>query len=307
MKLIPWTLPILSLFCMTDANGADQSNASKPEADRTMVELKYQFAAGDQWHYSLTEKATHTAISPGLSQVLTNDSSQSKHYQVVQVEEDGSAIVEVIVDRYQIDFSGKIGEQDQARIVYDTDGTEEPPRGLEGVKKSVGKPLARFRMSPSGDISDLRFLQEVQPQQLKQGEQLKGLPMAFPSGPVSIGKSWSEKISVELQADPNHPKKKLDFTIQTIYQLKSVEDDVAVISLNTIVKPRVSSPYLRGKIMQYLPQGTIRFDNGTGRIISRTEMIDRRELGVAGPKTVLMLESRKVETLIAPERQGLTN
>lgn len=311
MKLIPWTVPFLSLFCTTVINAEEPVTASKTEPQAPAVELKYQFSEGDEWHYALTEKGTQTGISPGLTQSARNDSAQTKHYRIVQVKEDGSAVVEVILDRYQIDFTVKNkpdGEKSQeSQLAYDTAKDKAPPRGLEGIQKSIGKPFARFRMSPSGEITDLNFVQAVQPQKLKQTEQRKGLPIAFPAEPIPIGKSWSEKVEVELQVDPSNPEKKHDFKVQTIYQLKSVKEGMAEISLNTIVQPRLTSPYLRGKMMPYLPKGTILFDTRKGRIVSRTELIDRRELGVGGPQTALMIENRKEETLIDPDSPGLAN
>lgn len=306
-----WTVSILCLFGMTGAHAEDVTDGSKTAADSAAIELKYQFSEGDEWHYSLTEKGTQTAISPGLTQAARNDSSQLKHYRVVQVNDDGSAIMEVILDRYRIDFVVKntpeAGKTQESKLAYDTAEEKDAPRGLEGIRKSIGKPFARFRMSPSGTITDLKFVQAVQTQELKQTEQRKGLPIEFPSEPIEIGKSWSEKIQVVLQVDPNNPKLKQNFNVQTIYQLKSVKDGLAEITLNTIVRPRPTAPLLRGKIMPYLPQGTILFDTRRGRIISRAELTDRRELGVGGPKTVMMIENRKQETLIDPERAGLAN
>jgi hypothetical protein len=309
MKLIQCTVPFLSLFCTAGIDAEEPETASKKVAEAPAVELKYQFSEGDEWHYSLTEKGTQTGISPGLTQSARNDSSQTKHYRIVQVKQDGSAIIEVILDSYRIDFTVKNqpegGKSQESQLAYDTSKDQTPPRGLEGIPKSIGKPFARFRMSPAGKITDLEFLQAAQPQKLKQTEQRKGLPIAFPAEPIPVGTSWSEKIQVELQQA--NPQLKRNFKVQTVYQLKSVEDGIAEITLNTIVQPRLTDPFLRGKMMPYLPKGTIRFDTRKGHIISRTELIDRRELGVGGPQTALIIENRKAETLIDPERPGLAN
>jgi hypothetical protein len=311
MKLMQWTVPVVYLFCISGAAAEEPSDTLPTKTDTPTVELKYQFSEGDEWHYSLTEKGTQTAVSPGLTRSARNNSSQTKHYRVVHIEDDGAAIVEVILDRYQIDFTVKntpeTGKSQETRLAYDTANDKAPPRGLEGIKTSIGKPFARFRMSPAGNITELEFLQAAQPQALKQAEQTKGLPIAFPAGPIPTGRSWSESTPIDLQVDSDNPKLKRTFHVRTIYQLKSVEDGIAEISISTIIQPRLTDPRLLGEMMSYLPTGTIRFDTTQGRIISRTELIDRRELGVGGPKTALTIENRKEETLIAPDRQGLAN
>lgn len=308
MKLTPYTTLVLFVFAASVSSAAEQPNIASTQPDSQTIRLQYRFSEGDEWHYSLTDRGTQTSITPTVKTSSVNNSSETKHYRVVQVEKDGSAILEVIVDRLRIDFTATDVQNKAHKIEYDTASDEAPPAGLKALKSTIGKPFAKFRMSPSGKVTELDFPQAIQQNQLKQTQMQKGLPIAFPEEPISIGDSWSEKIKIELQLKPQiNPKLKQNFTVQTIYQLQSVEDGVAEIALSTIVFPRLNSPLLRGKMMSYLPRGTIRFDTNSGRIVSRTEVIDARELGVGGSQTVLIIENKKVETLIDPPRAGLAN
>jgi len=264
------------------------------------VALSYQFKKGDVWRYQLREKGTQESISPVSETLGENDSSLWKHYRVLETFEDGSALLEVVVDRFQINFKMYVDDQLQQTIAYDTEDKAEPSKQFRSVKNSIGKPFAKVKMTPSGKVVEMEFLQADARNKQEQTKQRQGLPILFPENPISVGESWSDKLTVNLAVTPYLKK---DYTVQTVYQLKGVSDSVATIELKTFVQPRLTDPVLRGKMMQYLPNGTVTFDLKEGQILSRSEIIDRREVGVGGPKTAMQVLNRKVEKLVESDQQ----
>ncbi|GEM_PF-1900109 len=264
------------------------------------VTLAYQFKKGDVWRYQLREKGTQESISEASDTLGENNSSLWKHYRITETFDDGSALMEVVVDRFQLNFKMYINDELQKTIVYDTATENEPPPEFRSVKKSIGKPFAKVKMTASGEIIEMNFLQETSANDQEQTKQRQGLPILFPKTPVSVGEYWSDKLTVNLAVTPVLKK---EYTVQTIYQLNKVDENIATIELKTIVQPRLTNPVLRGQMMRYLPSGTIEFDMNQGRILTRSEVIDRREVGVGGPKTAMQVLNRKMERLIEGDQK----
>lgn len=268
------------------------------------VTLRYQFEQGDEWHYLLREKGAQTARSEAGEQTAFNNSSQWKHYQILETFDDGSALMEVVVDRIQIHFTSIVNDQKQV-ISYDSKTDEKPPVLLKGIDQSLGT-FAKVKMSSTGELLEVDLGKNVPGAELKKAGKIQGMPMTLPTEPIAVGDTWTHKIPVRLQvARQFNLKQKLfaNFKVQTNYRLKKVEGELATISFGTIVQPRITDPVLRGQIMHYLPSGTVVFDIEHGRILSRTEDIDDTVLNVGGPKTAMEVNSRKAEKLIPASKE----
>jgi len=302
---------IIFLVIVSSALAEPPTEPLNTTPDRIL--LQYQFHEGEQWHYQMRQKGRQTARSVAGNQTFQNDSTQWKHYRVMETFEDGSAWLEVVFDRYRIHFKMSDGEQPAQAIKYDTKQDDQAPEVLRGLEKSVG-PFARVKMAPSGKVLELELLQNVeqnhipmQPDDKRIAKPVQGLPIELPSDPIAVGERWTNSRTVKLPVSHQLRFKKekvySEFEILTSYELKTVEEDVAKIDYRTYVKPRITNPLLKGRMMQYLPRGTVRFDLTHGRILSRTEQVDELEVGVAGPKTSMQVQSQKIEKLIPSEKE----
>ncbi|MBD3673745.1 MAG: hypothetical protein HUJ26_09500 [Planctomycetaceae bacterium] len=297
---------MLSYLCLIPCQGnAQEATAPVDTVEKNdKITLRYQFQTGDEWHYQLRQKEVQTARSEAGEQTALNDSSQWKHYQIIETYQDGSALLEVIVDRIQIQFTSIVDDQQQV-ISYDSKHNRKPPVLLKGIEKSLGT-FAKVKMSPSGELLDVDLGRKLEEEELKKAGKIQGLPIKLPADPIAVGDSWVHKIPVKLSVSRQLNLNRevfADFKMQTNYQLKKVEADRATISFSTIVQPRITDPFLRARMMQYLPSGTIMFDLKQGKIISRTEDIDETVLNAGGPKTAMELRSRKLEKMVPAESE----
>lgn len=303
----PFCIPLISAFLLLDI-GLHAQVPTVPldtQLSPEKVTLRYRFQEGETWNYELREKGAQVARSEAGEQTAINNSAQWKHYQILETYEDGSALIEVVVDRIHYHFTSIVDDQKQV-ISYDTQSEEKPPALLKGIENSLGT-FAKVKMSANGELLEVDFGRKAQQEELKQTGKIQGLPMKLPAEPVSVGDSWSHKIPVRLEvARQFNLKKKLfaDFKVHTNYELKKLEGDEATIGFSTIVQPRITDPVLRGRMLQYLPSGTVLFDIKEGKILSRTENIDDTVLNVGGPKTAMEMKSQKIEQLV-PERAKL--
>ena len=145
------------------------------------------------------------------------------------------------------------------------------------------------------------FLQAKPLDAMAEKKKLQGLPMSLPENAIAIGESWTHKLPVKLPLGQQLKFQQpvfVNFNVQTIYTLESVKNSQARISFKTLVQPKLTDPALRGRMMQYLPTGHVVFDLDHGKVLSRYEEVDRREINVGGPKTAMIVLNKKIEKLV---------
>ncbi len=125
--------------------------AVRPEAVKpTEYHLVYKFLLNQDVHMPLS---VDSHIQVQKDQAVTNTMNQStveRHYHVDSVDPDGSAIVELFIDNVKLTYAFNNGKP----ITYDTSKKELPPRGFEGVNRSLGM-HGRVRFSPQGNVLPL--------------------------------------------------------------------------------------------------------------------------------------------------------
>ena len=132
------TLLVACALCTTLTAQEVAPGETSTNQEQQKVSLSYQFKKGDVWRYQLREKGTQESISPVSETLGENDSSLWKHYRVLETFDDGSALLEVVVDRFQINFKMYVDDQLQQTIAYDTADKAEPSKQFRSVKNSIG-------------------------------------------------------------------------------------------------------------------------------------------------------------------------
>jgi hypothetical protein len=267
-----------------------------PSEETPRYTLRYRFEQGESLYYRLSEKMSLLQQFEGGKQLSENDSSIEKHYRVMETRGDGSAVLEVVTDRVQIKYIFADAEP----VEYDSNSGETPPEPLKGLRGKFGKPVAKAEFTARGELLSLVEIaqgsQSVEPEDLGR----KNFLIPLPSEPIAVGETWKHGYQINLQQ--SKPPYKQPFQVTEVYQLKKVEREQAEISFVTLISPRLIAPELRAQMIQELPRGTIVFDLREGRIVSQTRRVDRTELGIAGPKTAMSVNSLKVEKLIDREQ-----
>lgn len=292
------TCPILAaLLCSAawNAFGADAPLvAPKPEADRVKYELRYRFTQGEVFGFELDEKSEILTASGDNRHLAVNDSSLFKHYRVIETFEDGSARLELVVDRVRMKLTmgppEEIGEQ--TPIEYDTASNATPPKQLASLKNTIGRPLAVAKVAADGRLLEMEDRISADGHQ---NQERNNFLFVLADEPIAVGESWTHSYDVPVRLNPRLSK---TFVISQQFKLEAVRNGVARISFTTVIVPRLVDPILRVQFIQKLPRGTIQFDLKRGMIVSQTQKIDETELNVSGQGNLLQVVVTRKESLM---------
>ena len=248
------------------------------------VRLEYRFRAGERLGMQVAHRALTETTMDGATQTVETMTDSTKVWRVVAVDDEGRATVEQSVD----DVVMTSRTSDKGAIRWSSAGDEEPPPGYEGVRGSLGVPLARLVIDRAGRIVQRRELRPCPPSST--GD-LAVVPL--PDGPVAPGAEWAipQEVVVEVPAGP----RKLVRT-RLRYRLEDVTDGIATIRVDTTVLTPIDDPRLESRLLERIWDGEIRFDIEAGRVLSRRTGIDRRVVGFGGPQSSVRYKSSLEET-----------
>lgn len=267
--------------------------------------LEYKFQKGDTIPYQVSHDVTLTTQKGSASLTAIQQSNSWKRYVVVEVDKDGAATLEPTIDR--VKMSIRSGDK---VVAYDSASGETPPAAVRGIGESIGRALARVKVTPSGSLISARSLLAKPGNQQRDGQddaaaegELNVL-VEFPKKPLEIGEVWKDQLKVNVAVDRGLQK---PITLQRQYTLQSVDGHLATISLKTSVLTLIKDPKLQVQLIQRTPSGTIVFDMEQGRIVSRKLNIDELVIGFAGGDSKIRAQSHRVEQLMpAQAAEGVT-
>jgi hypothetical protein len=286
---------------------ASPSAAAKPAGDSAVVEkpadareyrLAYKFAPNQFVHYEVVHDSTITVQYAEASETTFNRSKTRRHYRVMTVDEHGAGQLQLEIDH--VEMQVRFGDNEP--IVFDSDSAEPPPRQFEHVKKTVGQPLARFKVAANGRLLDVVRLNATAQPEDKSGDVPDNDPsrnflVVFPEKPLRLGETWKDPIVTKVNVAKNLDR---PITLHRLYRLESVDGNLATISLSTAVLEPIQNPGVRAQLIQRLPSGTIVFDLEQGIILSRKLSIDKLEVGVFGEKSSMRAVSERTERVLPP-------
>ena len=249
------------------------------------VTLRYRFRVGDRVDMDVAHRAVTETTMNGTTQTVETMTDSRKTWKVVSVDAAGRATLEHSVD----DVIMTSRTSDKGEVRWASGGTAAPPPGYEGVRQSLGVPLARLVIDDTGRVLDRRELRPCPPSAT--GD-LVVVPL--PDGPVTAGAEWTIPQEVVIEA-PAAGRKAVKTRLR--YRLEQVHDGRATIRVDTTVLTPVDDPRLEARLLERIWDGTIVFDVVAGRVVSRRTGIDRRVVGFGGPQSSVRYRSSLEETL----------
>jgi hypothetical protein len=272
------TLPLLVV--------AAWAAAAEPEGG---VQLRYRFRPGDAVAARVEHRALTETTMNGVTESVETMTDSTKTWRVVDVDDAGAATLEQSVN----DVTMTSRSSDRGEVRWASGGGDEPPPGYEAVRASLGVPLVRLKVSPTGLILERR---ELRPCPAAASGDLVIVPL--PEEPVAVGHTWTvpDEIVVEV---PNGPRKAVRTRLR--YRLEDVRDGLATIRVDTTVLTPLDDPRLEARLLERIWDGTIRFDLEAGRIVSRRTAIDRRVVGFGGPQSSVRYKASLEERTTAGE------
>ena len=210
------------------------------------------------------------------------ESVTERHYHVASVDPDGSAVLDLSIDNVKI-ANAKNGSPP---VVYDTRNPSSPPKEFERVKECIGR-HSQVKVNAQGKVAPIGGSQSASPDG-------PDFLVILPEKPVHIGDEWFDDYQVRVQVSKELSQR---VTLRRRYTLTAVNNNVAVIRLETAEVTPVNDPQILAGMVQLTPKGTILMDLGQGALTLRDLRCSRIEVGVLGPASSIAGVSNTRETL----------
>jgi hypothetical protein len=289
---LPASILVLAVFVAPHLGQASEENAatrepivaSRPGSHEPAPEyhLAYRFRANQDVRMLMVTGSQIRLQKGDYVELNTIQSVIERHYHVASVDPDGSAVLDLTIDNVKIANS----KNGAPPAVYDTRDPAAPPSEFERVKECIGR-HSQVKVNVQGKVSTLVGLQPAATDD-------PDFLVILPEKPVRIGDDWFDDYQVRVQV-----KKELSqrVTLRRRYTLTAVNNNVAVIRMETAEVTPVNDPQILAGMVQLTPKGTILMDLGQGALTLRDLRCSRIEVGVLGPASSIAGVSNTRETL----------
>lgn len=262
-------------------------------AEDAGVLLRFKFGADQKFVYTAVTKSKMETTFDGETEKVENSTTARKQYQVVGVQPDGSADLEVMF--LSIKMRAKVADNPEEE--FDSASEEEVDRvDFRKIKESVGNPQAVLRFSTSGKLDEI--VKVEQSDATPHPDEFQTMLMTLPAEPVKVGTEWSELFKVRVVLEDG--KLTQEISMSRKYKVESIEGDLVKISMRTAVLTPIRSPYIAVQLSQREMRGEILFDNNRGVILSRDLLASKEIVNGLGEKTLFRAETQHSEKLEEP-------
>ena len=275
----------------TEAVDAD---TSEPEAATMRYRFRYQYEPGEVIRYVVSDESVVEIEHASEGTTVEYSTKSWKHLKVRSVDEDGTAVLQVQLDRVRMSAKGADG-----KVEFDSREPGTPPPQFAHIINSLGRTLVDMTVAPTGKVTSLRKPgqreekgRDISPAHLERDSHG---PVTFPEDAVAIGDSWSERFDVPVLLEETRLTRNIK--LQRTYTLTSVEKDVATFDVETIVLTPLSDPKLSAQLIQRTPSGIVQFDLKRGRVLAKRTFLHNQVVGHEGPGSKLKLVRTYVETI----------
>ena len=266
------------------------------------VNLRYRFEAGASVYYTVSDQSQFKIDFGQATETVQHGSQSLKHFTVRSVNADGSATIELMIDRAKMSKT-----QDGETVTYDSAKDEKPPEAFVGVHQTIGRALIQLEVTASGRVTKAKSLADNEgPAGNAAAPSDESMIQIFPvlpeSGTVAVGAEWDEDYGASVLLEKSMLKKTVK--MRRHYQLESVQEGKARISVKTVVLTSRLEPSEEAQLVAKIRQGTILFDVNAGLVASRELKVKNTAVGFQGPQSAINLESVSQETLVPEEKLG---
>ncbi len=294
MKLLAG-LSVALLYCGATECRAEAEAEEAPAEKVAKYRLRYKFEAGQWVRFRSTHTSSITTQFRQAQETATSRTTTGKHYRVISVRKDGSAILEMVID--WVDASIQFG--DTPPTTYDSRKKDvEPPDQLRDMAATIGKPTARIEFASHGKLLGNALLAAAPKNQANQKLNADAnFLVIFPEPEIAVGQGWHDDYTVPVTV-PGARKLKKAIKLRRSYKLLSVDGNMATISMKTSLVTPVQAPQVRAQLIQRQPAGTITFDLERGVIASRAYKTEKSEFGIYGKESSLHVVSSNSEKFV---------
>ena len=247
--------------------------------------LRYRFTPGETIAMDVGHRAVTETTIGAARQTVETATDSTKIWTIVAVDDDGRATIEHSVG--DVTMTSRTSDKGETRWSSRDPGPAPPD--YEAVRQSLGVPLSRVVVDPTGRVLERRDLRPTSPSNT--GD-LMVVPL--PDEPATVGTEWTVPQEVVVEV-PNGPRRAVKTRLR--YRVESVRDGVATIRVDTTVLTPIDDPRLEARLLERIWDGEIEFDVARGRLLRRSTGVDRRVVGFSGPESSVRYKASLEERL----------
>lgn len=237
-------------------------------------ELRYRFTLGESIRTRITHISAIQTTIKGASETATSHSTSTKLWKVSAVHAtSGQATIDYSVE--QVHMRRRVGDHEQA---YDSRRDTVPPDAYKKVAQTVGVPLATLTLDPRGAVVKREAKQD------SAATSNSAVTLPLPANPVAVGESWDERLTLTAILEGGRGQQ---VAARHRYTLKSVENGIATISIQTHILDPGLSAKVEVQLIQHLIQGEAKLDVAKGRLLSQRLKVDGSVVDFHGPGSLM--------------------
>lgn len=247
------------------------------------VRLRYHFEPGSSLTYKLNHELTIENVVGGNKQEYTSKSESTRVYRVLEVSRE-SALLELTVTHLKVDATLPSGN----RIQVDSATDASHP-----LAKLAGKPIVRFRVTTTGEITDV---QRMQPDVQGIDATLQYSFVRLPEVAVGVGDTWRARLDFTLP-----PPLGAGRTVPLLqqYKITDIAGHQVTIELRTALEGGDEVPAsTEAAVAQFLMEGPVLFNIAQGHLQRSDFVVDRIVKGHAGEDSAMTVRGRLTQVLL---------
>ncbi len=260
-------------------------------AEPQTYQLRFKFSPQQELYYVTQNDAEYLIEHAEVKQTIPHTSMTIRHIQVLDLNPDGSANVKLVIDRARM-----TAKNEGVESLYDSRDAAHVPTEFAAVHKSIGNPVPA-QLTTLGKTLPAKETAKETTANVEQYDLLFQLP----EQPIAMGAIWKDNFEAEVQIAADSMLHR-QIKLQRRYELKSVENGIATISLNTVPLTPLHDPFQESQLVQRKPSGTLKFDIERGCLIDRQLRIDEKVVGHAGPGSALTVQVSKVDRWVSADQ-----
>ena len=293
-----------------DAAPSQTEPVDKASSNEQTVLLKYKFQPGQFAYYEVSDSVRYVTQQAGRAFETFQRNESSKHFRVVSVDEDGSALLEPIIDRIKMRAGRRDSNPDnpkdkpgdQTAIEFDSVKDKVAPPEFQRHKETIGKAMARFQFASHGELLAVRIMSDDVPKSITAAAAKADPKMSFliplPNESITVGHRWKQKYDEPISVGQGLTQQ---IPMLRQFELTGLADGVATIKFKTSILALLNDPKIQGKLAQQTPSGIIEFDVERGLIRSRKSVTNETVVNAFGQQTLLQVVGESMEKLMPNE------
>jgi hypothetical protein len=254
---------------------------------RAQEPWRYHWEKGQVLSYNVRHDTTVTEVVDGSRQLFKSQLLLLKRYRVADVDDQGTATLEISVAAMRSEQTRPNGET----LRFDSaDPSKSTPELRDQLGKFVGATLAIIQINGNGQVTAV-----------KQGPAARHIAeppftLVLPAESLKEGVAWVRNY--ELTLEPPHGTGE-KYPIQQRFHCVKVADGKAAISVATTVKSMPEAVQERVPLVPKEVTGEIVFDIAAGRVATLQLTVDRTLMGHVGAGSSYHFQSTYVEQYAA--------